>query len=125
LDYEKHIKAESMYNTPAVFPVYASLLTLQWLKNLGGVAVIEKLNNAKAALLYAEIDRNPLFKGAAAIEDRSTMNATFLLNDESHAATFDVMWKEGISGIPGHRSVGGYRASMYNALPIESGFWLT
>jgi phosphoserine aminotransferase len=71
-------------------PVYA-LLTLQWLKNLGGVAVIEKLNNAKAALLYAEIDRNPLFKGAAAIEDRSTMNATFLLNDESHAAT--VMWK--------------------------------
>jgi phosphoserine aminotransferase len=86
------------------------------LKNLGGVAVIEKLNNAKAALLYAEIDRNPLFKGAAAIEDRSTMNATFLLNDESHAATFDVMWKaEGISGIPGHRSVGGYRASMYNA----------
>jgi phosphoserine aminotransferase len=89
-----------MYNTPAVFPVYASLLTLQWLKNLGGVAVIEKLNNAKAALLYAEIDRNPLFKGAAAIEDRSTMNATFLLNDESHAATFDVMWKaEGISGM--------------------------
>jgi phosphoserine aminotransferase len=72
MDYEKHIKAESMYNTPAVFPVYASLLTLQWLKNLGGVAVIEKLNNAKAALLYAEIDRNPLFKGAAAIEDRST-----------------------------------------------------
>jgi phosphoserine aminotransferase len=116
IDYEKHIKAESMYNTPAVFPVYA-LLTLQWLKNLGGVAVIEKLNNAKAALLYAEIDRNPLFKGAAAIEDRSTMNATFLLNDESHAAT--VMWKaEGISGIPGHRSV--VRASMYNALPIES-----
>ncbi|MFT4984200.1 MAG: phosphoserine aminotransferase [Flavobacterium sp.] len=121
LDYEKHIKAESMYNTPAVFPVYASLLTLQWLKNLGGVAAIEKLNNAKAALLYAEIDRNPLFKGAAAVEDRSTMNATFLLNDESHAAIFDVMWKaEGISGIPGHRSVGGYRASMYNALPIES-----
>jgi phosphoserine aminotransferase len=68
LDYEKHIKAESMYNTPAVFPVYASLLTLQWLKNLGGVAVIEKLNNAKAALLYAEIDRNPLFKGAAAMK---------------------------------------------------------
>jgi phosphoserine aminotransferase len=121
LDYAKHIKAESMYNTPPVFPVYASLLTLQWLKNLGGIAAIEKINNAKAALLYGEIDRNPLFKGAAAVEDRSNMNATFLLNDEAHAAKFDEMWKAaGISGLPGHRSVGGYRASMYNALPLES-----
>jgi phosphoserine aminotransferase len=121
LDYQKHIKAESMYNTPPVFPVYASLLTLQWLKKLGGVAAVEKLNNAKAALLYAEIDRNPLFKGAAAVEDRSNMNATFLLNDAAHTETFDAMWKAaGISGLPGHRSVGGYRASMYNALPIES-----
>lgn len=121
LDYQKHIAAESMYNTPPVFPVYASLLTLQWLKNLGGIAAIEKLNEAKANLLYAEIDRNPLFKGAAAVEDRSIMNATFLLNDESHAPIFDQMWKEaGISGLPGHRSVGGYRASMYNALPLES-----
>jgi len=121
LDYEKHIKAESMYNTPPVFPVYASLLTLQWLKKLGGIAAIEKINNAKANLLYTEIDRNPLFKGTAAVEDRSTMNATFLLNDESHAPIFDKMWKEaGISGLPGHRSVGGYRASMYNALPLES-----
>jgi phosphoserine aminotransferase len=121
LDYTKHIKAESMYNTPPVFPVYASLLTLQWLKNLGGVAAIEKINNAKAALLYGEIDRNPLFKGAAAVEDRSNMNATFLLNDATHAETFDAMWKAaGISGLPGHRSVGGYRASMYNALPLES-----
>jgi phosphoserine aminotransferase len=121
LDYEKHIKAESMYNTPPVFPVYASLLTLQWLKKLGGVAAVEKLNNAKAALLYTEIDRNSLFKGAAAVEDRSNMNATFLLNDDTHTEIFDAMWKAaGISGIPGHRSVGGYRASMYNALPIES-----
>ena len=121
LDYEKHIKAESMYNTPPVFPIYASLLTLQWLKNLGGIAAIEKINEAKANLLYNEIDRNPLFKGTAAVEDRSTMNATFLLNDESHAPIFDKMWKEaGISGLPGHRSVGGYRASMYNALPLES-----
>lgn len=121
LDYEKHIKAESMYNTPPVFPVYASLLTLQWLKKLGGIAAVEKLNNAKATLLYTEIDRNPLFKGATAVEDRSNMNATFLLNNPDHAATFDAMWKEaGISGIPGHRSVGGYRASMYNAMPIES-----
>jgi phosphoserine aminotransferase len=121
LDYEKHIKAESMYNTPSVFAVYASLLTLQWLKNLGGIAAIEKINNAKAELLYNEIDRNPLFKGTVVKEDRSPMNATFLLNNEEHAATFDAMWKAaGISGLPGHRSVGGYRASMYNALPLES-----
>ena len=121
LDYEKHIKAESMYNTPPVFPVYASLLTLQWLKNLGGIAAIEKINNEKAALLYSEIDRNPLFKGTAATEDRSTMNATFVLTDESLAEKFDAMWKAaGISGLTGHRSVGGYRASMYNALPLES-----
>jgi phosphoserine aminotransferase len=121
LDYAKHIKAESMYNTPPVFPIYASLLTLQWLKNLGGIAAIEKINNAKAALLYTEIDRNPLFKGTAAVEDRSNMNATFLLNNEAHATIFDAMWKAaGISGLPGHRSVGGYRASMYNALPLES-----
>jgi len=121
LDYEKHIKGESMYNTPSVFAVYTCLLTLQWLKNLGGIAAIEKINVAKANLLYSEIDRNPLFKGTAAIEDRSTMNVTFLLNDESHAPIFDAMWKEaGISGLPGHRSVGGYRASMYNALPLES-----
>ncbi len=121
LDYEKHIKAESMYNTPAVFAVYTCLLTLQWLKNQGGISAIEKINEAKAALLYAEIDRNPLFKGTASKADRSTMNATFLLQDETHAPIFDRMWKEaGISGLPGHRSVGGYRASMYNALPLES-----
>lgn len=121
LDYEKHVKAESMYNTPPVFAVYTSLLTMQWLKNLGGISAIEKINNAKAELLYAEIDRNPLFKGSASVEDRSNMNATFLLNDASHAETFDKLWKKaGISGLPGHRSVGGYRASMYNALPLES-----
>ena len=121
LDYQKHISAESMYNTPAVFPVYASLLTLRWLKKLGGIAAIEKLNQAKADLLYTEIDRNSLFKGAAAIDDRSVMNATFLLNDDKNAPLFDAMWKDaGISGLAGHRSVGGYRASMYNALPLES-----
>lgn len=121
LDFEKHIKAESMYNTPAVFAVYTSLLTMKWLKNLGGITAIEKTNNAKAELLYAEIDRNPLFKGTALAEDRSNMNATFLLNDDSLTEKFDAMWKEaGISGLAGHRSVGGYRASMYNALPIES-----
>lgn len=121
LDYEKHIKAESMYNTPAVFPVYASFLTLQWLKKMGGIAAVEKLNQAKANLLYSEIDRNPCFKGAAKVEDRSNMNIVFLLENEEHTALFDSMWKAaGISGLPGHRSVGGYRASMYNALPIES-----
>ena len=121
LDYEKHIKAESMYNTPAVFPVYASLLTLQWLKKMGGIAAVEKLNQAKANMLYAEIDRNPYFKGAAKVEDRSNMNVVFLLNNEEHTELFDSMWKAaGISGLPGHRSVGGYRASIYNALPIES-----
>lgn len=121
LDYQKHIAAESMYNTPPVFAVYASLLTLQWLKAQGGIAAIEKINNAKAELLYNEIDRNPYFKGNANKEDRSHMNATFLLENEAHAPIFDAMCKEaGISGIPGHRSVGGYRASMYNALPLES-----
>jgi phosphoserine aminotransferase len=121
LDYQQHIAKESMYNTPPVFPVYASLLTLQWLKKLGGIAAIEKINDAKANLLYTEIDRNPLFIGTSAKEDRSTMNATFLLVNEAHQETFDAMWKAaGISGLAGHRSVGGYRASMYNALPLES-----
>lgn len=121
LDYQQHVAKESMYNTPPVFPVYASLLTLQWLKKLGGIAAIEKINEAKANLLYNEIDRNPLFKGTAAKEDRSNMNVTFLLENEAHQEKFDTMWKAaGISGLAGHRSVGGYRASMYNALPIES-----
>ncbi|MBP8157090.1 MAG: 3-phosphoserine/phosphohydroxythreonine transaminase [Flavobacterium sp.] len=121
LDYEKHIKAESMYNTPSVFAVYTCLLTLQWLKNQGGIPAIEKINEAKANLLYNEIDRNPLFIGTANPADRSFMNATFLLVNPEHQETFDKMWKAaGISGLPGHRSVGGYRASMYNALPLES-----
>lgn len=121
LDLQQHIEKESMYNTPPVFAVYTSLLTLQWLKNLGGIAAIEKINNTKAALLYAEIDRNPYFRGTAVKADRSTMNATFLLEDETQAPIFDEMWKAaGISGLAGHRSVGGYRASMYNALPLES-----
>lgn len=121
LDYQQHIAKESMYNTPAVFAVYTSLLTLQWIKKNGGIAAMEAKNEAKANLLYHEIDRNPLFVGAAAQADRSVMNATFLLQDAAHQEKFDSMWKAaGISGINGHRSVGGYRASMYNALPIES-----
>lgn len=121
LNYQQHIDKESMYNTPPVFAVYTSLLTLKWLQNLGGIPAIEKVNEAKAALLYNEIDRNPLFKGTAAIEDRSKMNATFLLENEAHKDLFDNLWKNaGVSGLNGHRSVGGYRASMYNALPLES-----
>lgn len=121
LNLQQHIEKESMYNTPPVFATYTSLLTLQWLKNLGGIAEIEKRNNAKAELLYTEIDRNPLFKGTAVVEDRSKMNVTFLLEDESLAEKFDASWKAaGISGLAGHRSVGGYRASIYNAMPIES-----
>ena len=121
LDYRKHIAADSMFNTPSVFPVYVSMLTLQWLKDLGGVKAIEKINEEKAALLYAEIDRNPLFKGFAEKEDRSLMNVTFNLTDEANKDAFDKLWNAtGISGIKGHRSVGGYRASIYNAMPIES-----
>tara|TARA_B110000090_G_scaffold208547_1_gene262565 strand:- start:171 stop:1235 length:1065 start_codon:yes stop_codon:yes gene_type:complete len=121
LNYQTHIDKDSMFNTPSVFAVYVSTLTLQWLKDLGGIAFIEEVNNKKAALLYAEIDRNPLFKGVVAKEDRSTMNATFVLTDASLKETFDTLWKDaGINGLTGHRSVGGYRASMYNALPLYS-----
>ena len=121
LDYQIHIDKESMFNTPAVFPVYVSMLTLEWLKNLGGIEAVEKLNDAKANLLYNEIDSNPLFKGVAKKEDRSNMNVTFVLTDDSKKQRFDELWKaSGISGINGHRSVGGYRASIYNAMPIES-----
>ncbi len=121
LDYQIHISKDSMYNTPSVFAVYVSMLTLQWLKDLGGVTAIEKINNAKAELLYGEIDNNPLFQGVAEKEDRSHMNVTFTLTDESRKEKFDALWKEaGINGLGGHRSVGGYRASMYNALPLES-----
>lgn len=121
LDYRTHIKKESMFNTPPVFPVYVSMLTLKWLKANGGLEWIEGINKQKSDAIYNEIDRNPLFVGTAAKEDRSKMNACFLLNDESMSAEFDAMWKAaGISGLPGHRSVGGYRASIYNALPLES-----
>ena len=121
LDYQVHIKGGSMYNTPPVFPIYVTLLTLQWLKKNGGIAWIEKLNQQKADLLYNEIDRNPLFVGTVAKEDRSNMNVCFLLKDNSLEPEFDKIWKEGnLSGLRGHRDVGGYRASLYNALPLES-----
>jgi phosphoserine aminotransferase len=121
LDYNTHISKNSMFNTPPVFPIYVSTLTLQWLKDLGGIDAIEKINQVKAELLYGEIDRNPLFEGTAVKEDRSSMNVCFLLTDSSKEEVFNSMWNEaGIRGIKGHRSVGGYRASIYNAMPIES-----
>lgn len=121
LDYSLHIAKESMYNTPPVFPVYASLLTLQHLENNGGIATTEQRNMEKAELLYNEIDANPLFEGFAQKEDRSLMNVSFRLTDDALKENFDAAWKEaGISGLNGHRSVGGYRASIYNAMSIES-----
>lgn len=121
LNYKVHLDKDSMFNTPPVFPVYTSMLTLEWLKDLGGISFIEGVNNQKAELLYSEIDRNPLFNGFAAKEDRSIMNATFNLVDDAHKERFDGMWKDAqINGLNGHRSVGGYRASMYNALPLYS-----
>jgi phosphoserine aminotransferase len=121
MDYKVHIGKSSMFNTPPVFAVYTSMLTLEWLKNLGGIAAIEKENEKKAQLIYSEIDLNPLFNGYSVKEDRSFMNATFTLANEDLKETFETMCEEaGINGINGHRSVGGYRASMYNALPLES-----
>ncbi|RLD29373.1 MAG: 3-phosphoserine/phosphohydroxythreonine transaminase [Bacteroidetes bacterium] len=121
MDYKIQISKSSMFNTPPVFAVYVSMLTLEWLKKLGGIDAIEKENDKKARLMYSEIDLNPLFKGYASKGDRSFMNATFILVNDDLKETFDTMCREGgISGLNGHRSVGGYRASMYNALPLES-----
>jgi phosphoserine aminotransferase len=121
LDYATHIDKDSMFNTPPVFAVYTSMLTLDWLKENGGVNAIEKQNIEKAEALYSEIDSNSNFKGIAKEEDRSIMNATFELTDDKNRERFDLLCQEnGISGLKGHRSVGGYRASMYNALPLES-----
>lgn len=120
-DYQQHIAKESMLNTPPVFAVYTTLLTLQWLEKNGGIAEMERRNQEKAQLLYDEIDRNPLFEGFCNPDDRSLMNVSFRITEDSKKEKFDNAWKEaGISGLNGHRSVGGYRASLYNALPIES-----
>lgn len=121
LDYQVHISKDSMFNTPAVFPVYVSMLTLEWLKNMGGIDAIEEINKKKARLLYSEIDLSPVFNGYANKEDRSNMNATFSLTNDKLKEPFEAMLKEaGINGLNGHRSVGGYRASMYNALSLDS-----
>jgi len=123
LDYRTFIKEDSMYNTPPVFPIYVSMLTLRWLKKLGGTKVMQRRNKTKAALLYQEIDNNPLFQGTAAKEDRSLMNACFVMS-----AGYEALEKEflketeanGLIGLKGHRSVGGFRASIYNAMPKQS-----
>ncbi|MEP7109571.1 MAG: 3-phosphoserine/phosphohydroxythreonine transaminase [Ferruginibacter sp.] len=121
MDYRNHIKEGSMLNTPPVFAVFVCLLTLRWLNAQGGVAAIEKLNEAKAALLYKEIDENPLFTGTVIKEDRSKMNVCFVMDNPSLEETFLNFTKESnIVGIKGHRLVGGFRASLYNALPISS-----
>ena len=121
LNYQTQIEGGSMYNTPPVFAIYVSMLTLKWLKAKGGVAGIEKENEAKAKVLYEEIDRNPLFKAVAAEEDRSFMNVCFVAeNPELEKPFLKLCDEKGIVGIKGHRSVGGFRASIYNALPITS-----
>ena len=121
LDYQVHIDKESLFNTPPVFAVYTSMLTLKWLKDNGGIESIESKNNTKAKLMYQAIDTNELFVGFAAKQDRSLMNVTFNLVDSNHKELFDQMCKEAnINGVNGHRSVGGYRASIYNALEMES-----
>ena len=122
LDYQTHIKKGSMFNTPPVLPIYTALQTLKWYKQLGGVKVLEKRNLEKAETLYSEIDRNKLFRGTVAEEDRSIMNVCFVMKDEykelePEFATFAA--ERGMIGIKGHRSVGGFRASLYNALELE------
>lgn len=123
LNYQTHIDKDSMFNTPPVLPIFSALQTLKWYKQQGGVTVLQKKNQEKAAVLYDEIDRNKLFKGTTAVEDRSLMNVCFVMNDEykeleGQFAEFAAA--AGMVGIKGHRSVGGFRASLYNAMPIES-----
>jgi len=121
LDYNSHIEGGSMYNTPPVFSIFTAMLNLRWLKSKGGVAEIEKENKAKAHALYTEIDRNPLFKGTCAVEDRSRMNVCFVMeNPELEKPFLKFVEENGVEGLKGHRSVGGFRASIYNALPITS-----
>jgi phosphoserine aminotransferase len=121
MDYRNHINEGSMLNTPPVFAVYVCLLTLRWLKEMGGIAAIEKLNNEKAALLYQAIDNSELFTGTAVKEDRSKMNICFVMKDAEKEKSFiEFATQHGIVGIKGHRTTGGFRASLYNAMPISS-----
>ncbi|MDD3034063.1 MAG: 3-phosphoserine/phosphohydroxythreonine transaminase [Bacteroidales bacterium] len=123
LDYRTHIKEQSMFNTPPVFSIFVMTETLKWVKSIGGLNAIYKINKEKAALLYNEIDRNKMFVGTAAKEDRSLMNICFVMAEEykDKEEAFMAFAKEkGMVGIKGHRSVGGFRASVYNACPVES-----
>lgn len=124
IDYRTHIKEGSMFNTPPVFPIYVVRETLKWLKSIGGVAAINKINNQKAALLYTEIERNSMFASPVAVEDRSIMNIPFVYSEKykdlEPTLFLDFAKKAGMVGLKGHRLVGGFRASTYNALPLES-----
>ena len=122
LDYKTHIEKESMFNTPPVFAIYVMTETLRWLKSIGGVKAIQKINEEKAALLYNEIDRNSMFVGTAAKEDRSLMNVCFVMapgKEDLQDEFFAFAKAQGMVGIKGHRSVGGFRASIYNACSLE------
>jgi phosphoserine aminotransferase len=123
LDYRTHIKGGSMFNTPPTVPIYCALQTLRWIKANGGVAEMERRAIEKAELLYGEIDRNKMFRGTADIEDRSYMNIDFVMSDEYKELEAEFMafaTSKGMVGIKGHRSIGGFRASCYNALPLEA-----
>jgi phosphoserine aminotransferase len=125
MDYRNHIKEGSMLNTPPVFAVYVSLLTLRWLKETGGIDAIEKINNEKAEMLYNAIDKSALFRSTVIKEDRSKMNVCFVMNNQGLEKQFlEFAEQHGIYGIKGHRSVGGFRASIYNAMPISSVMYL-
>ncbi|MDR1779726.1 MAG: 3-phosphoserine/phosphohydroxythreonine transaminase [Tannerella sp.] len=123
INYQTHIDNDSMFNTPPVLPIFSALQTLKWYKEQGGIPVLQKKNEEKAAILYDEIDRNRLFRGTTAVEDRSLMNVCYVMNDEYRDLEepfSEYAKKQGIVGIKGHRSVGGFRASLYNAMPISS-----
>lgn len=123
VDYRSHIKGNSMFNTPPVFPIFVMHETLKWVKDQGGVESMYKINQKKAAMLYDEIDRNKLFVGTAAEEDRSLMNVCFVMHDDykdKEAQFLEYSKEQGMVGIKGHRSVGGFRASIYNSCPIEA-----
>ncbi len=121
MDYRKHIENGSMLNTPPVFAIYVCMLTLRWLKEQGGVTAIEKVNNEKAALLYDTLDSIPVFEPTVDKADRSNMNVVFVMkNPELEKAFLNLCKKEGMAGVKGHRSVGGFRISLYNALPLSS-----
>ena len=121
MNYKIQADKSSMFNTPPVFSVYVSMLNMRWLKKMGGISEIEKNNRKKAEILYSEVDINPLFTGHSIEKDRSIMNATFNLTDDNFKDTFESMLAEAkITALSGHRSVGGYRASMYNAMSLDS-----